>query len=567
MNKFKSMCLLVAGMAAALVSCKPEAGTLQDELKVTPGRPVTFEAENPEPVTFEVTTTAASWDCECPSWVTSEKKGNELVLTAETNTGSARTGELKVTAGNAEPVTVLLKQRKGETVTVNVTARFTAENGYQSQDLFIAPNDETNHELVLKYTLDSEFTEDASISVKVNDSYNYASGQNELPQEALATSLPLDMTIVKGQTEVTATVSIDASKLETSKRYVLPLIATSAAGNSENIDFQNNKVVYNITKSAQKDVKQLVCLEINDTNPLNLLEYKLEDGTYFVDAVVLFSGNIGWDAATQRGWFNKRTGEDVINGNIEHVVNEWETYLQPLHDAGIKVYMGLMPHHTALGFFTMSEYGCKTLATDIATMIRDCRMDGVFLDEEYCYEGGKGDLSSEWGSNPKNGNYFAYTIDKKMEELIPEYETDVVIYNYGWGTIGEDITEGGVTSTTPDYIDIVMNNYSASSDVPAGLTKKNVTGHSTELAQNGWCDEATARTVKDGGYGWMAWFGWNADETSPQYRSESKFSFRNVAKGCYGQDLQEPQYYYKKTKNSDGAFYPDKFPCTKDFIK
>ena len=46
--------------------------------------------------------------------------------------------------------------------------------------------------------------------------------------------------------------------------------------------------------------KQFFYFEVNDTNPLNALEFLTESGKYFFDHIVLFAANINWDPEKQR---------------------------------------------------------------------------------------------------------------------------------------------------------------------------------------------------------------------------------------------------------------------------
>lgn len=97
------------------------------------------------------------------------------------------------------------------------------------------------------------------------------------------------------------------------KEYLLPLIVRVE---TEGITVPESSahVVYLVkdgrtSLSADKGpdaVKNIVFFELGDANPLNALEFRLqESGKLFFDYVVLFSGNINYDPAENRVYFSR----------------------------------------------------------------------------------------------------------------------------------------------------------------------------------------------------------------------------------------------------------------------
>ena len=66
-------------------------------------------------------------------------------------------------------------------------------------------------------------------------------------------------------------------------------------------------------------VRTVLYYEVNDTNPLNALEYVLEEsGKLFFDEVVLFSSNINWNAETGRVYvYNNPNVQFLLDNNEE----------------------------------------------------------------------------------------------------------------------------------------------------------------------------------------------------------------------------------------------------------
>ena len=83
-------------------------------------------------------------------------------------------------------------------------------------------------------------------------------------------------------------------------------------------------------------------MEVNDANPLHNLCYTLKESKKYVfDQVILFSGNIN---------YNAEIGEvyNYNNENVQHLLDYKEKYLKPLQEKGMKVILGILGTMTAL---------------------------------------------------------------------------------------------------------------------------------------------------------------------------------------------------------------------------
>jgi hypothetical protein len=75
---------------------------------------IAFAATGNADVTLTVTTNAKEWDFTAPAWVTATKNGTTLVVNAVNNTGTARSGVIEFTAGEADPVEIAVSQAAPE---------------------------------------------------------------------------------------------------------------------------------------------------------------------------------------------------------------------------------------------------------------------------------------------------------------------------------------------------------------------------------------------------------------------------------------------------------------------
>lgn len=575
LHKFAGLALF---LSFGLVACEEkEVVNGTNTLSVEPSETITFKASGNKAVELTVITDAEEWEYTVPEWIDATREGDVLSVNAKDNDSEdSKAGRITFTAGNAKPVNISVLQES-----VDGTIDDGGDDG-DDEDLpekgpgisFKDQSDATDADLkigkettvVANMTVTLSEASDAAVTVEVSvdkdylAEYDYEHGTSStiLP-DGVATADAWTVTIPAGETSSAFSVSIDGSTLEYNTSYLLPLTIKVTEGEAT-VMKSASRVNYTIVRQNPKEVKQMVCFETNDVNPLNALEVKLEDGSYFFDAVVLFSGNFGWDAETQRVEFNSRTGEDVINKNNETLVAEWETYLKPLRDAGMKVYMGLLPHHTRAGITTLSEYGCEEFAKDMAQIIKDCQLDGVFLDEEYVGSDG-GPYDEKWFTPAAGGSYFAYQMSKQMDAVC-DWETEVVVYQFGL-SCGSTVEDGGVSHLPGEFVDICVCDYPSGPAYPYdGMTNKDCVYASRELnLGRGSITESVARSAKEQGYGWLMWFAYAPPQSTYKTSvetSNAESEFNSAAMGAYGQGIQPITHYYKK-QGDGGLLDPTRY--------
>lgn len=543
--------------AMTFASCEPKEGET-DTLSVEPSDAIVFQASDNEDVRLTVTTTAKDWEYTAPEWIKATREGDVLVVNVKENNTSedALLGRISFTAGTAEPVNVSVMQdglNGGGTVDPE-TVPATLLDASGNNDIRIEMAKELQVNAELKLTLSKASTENVEVRVAVDESYiseyDYIHGTSSviLPADVYSLSVGgTKLTIAAGETEVAVPFSFNGESLEFGIQYLLPLKAEVISGNASFLKNSDARVNYAVIRKSPRSCKQLCVMEFNDTNPLNVLTYKLEDGSYFFDALVLFSGNIGWYPEEDRVAFNKRQGETSINTNTTALVNDAEKFLKPIHDAGIKVYMGLMPHHTYAGLTNISNWGCVEFAKEMAEIAKDCYIDGFFLDEEYTGTHG-GPMSSQWkrtSSDNAYGNgesYMAYQLWKQASAVC-DWPIDVSYFQYGLGFGQVTDHEDNSVHHVSEFCNCVMANYGGAGRPYDDQTLAQCCGVSIECAR-GYSSSASAIKEKmDAGYGWgAAWFAWD-----PTNHRALKSLISETAELCYGSKLVEPAVYYKKT--------------------
>lgn len=638
--------LLLAGIGISCSDSGEDTAPVENKLRVEPSEALHFKAQANEDVVLTVTTDADSWGCTAPEWVLTEQNGNRLTVNVRDNaSGEVRTGELKFTAGNAEPVTIGIAQTIPEEEDDNVlevspmdpivfkasgneavvlTVSTDAEEGwtFTAPEWLTAEKSEDGKTLTVNAT-DNEMEEERSgeivfsagtaepvkIAVKqekpvpdrpdvhmtsmsgmnlveltdverskayqagVNvyldqapereytarvfvdegylDAFNSEHGKNckLFPAELVKFDFAADGTLkfTPGDYQFWSrmiTIDVTSSSLEAGVPYLISFYIESASDEFEITESCRVNYVLTLKEKEEiptydKTMRNIVFIETNDTNPLNALEFKLEDGTPFFDAVVLFSANIRYDSDSDDVYLH-------LNASCMELLVNKEYFLQPLRDAGMKVYLGLLGDHTPAGLANLSEAGARKYAEEVAQAVKQYELDGVNLDDEYTEL--SGNIESEWlekKESTRAAARLAYELKKAMKEIVP-WETDVCVFKYGYlSYIGEQHTFDG--QYPGDYVDLLVPNYNAHFPTPFfGMDKKDCAGFSVELSKTSpIVSTDNAHYIKDDGYGWCQWFNLN-----PLRNFDKMFDYANVVSPVwYGQKTVEPEYYYKKGDN------------------
>ena len=543
---------LAAFMVAAMATVSCTKATVQDTLSVQPSAALEFEATDNADVTLTVTTTADKWEFTAPAWVVAERVEGTLVLNVEDNAGAARVGRITFTAGNAEPVRVNVYQAApvqeetpdGPKVAVTLNNKADSDfyqltSGAQTLSVSVSVAEAAAEDIVVELALDLPY---------VNE-YAFIQGDSyaAIP-EAAVTFAATELTIAAGATESeTVELTVDGSALGFGQGYLVPLLAKVKSGAAA-FAMDAKRVNYIIMKANPRVTKQVVYLEVNDCNPLNILEYNLADGTPFFDAVILFAANINYDAVNDVVYLHN-------NPNVQALLDESETYIQPLRKKGIKVYLGLLGNHDAAGLAQLSAMGAKEWSKEVAEAVRTYKLDGVNLDDEYS---GYPDLNNPWfdSHSAYAASRLCYELKMAMKEAC-YWPTEVSVFE--WGAIYNlpaYTDENGVTHAQSEFLDWSCANYGSASYPYGDLTYANCSGASIQLNYGYYIYDDTLANIKEKGYGWVMWFAFDPSGTGGvnNNRVHSMNQFEKTAQSLYGQSMAQPEYVYNKL--GEGKYDP-----------
>lgn len=541
-------------MAVVAVAACNKAET-QDTLSVQPSAALSFEAQGNADVTLTVTASAGEWNYTAPEWVEATVSGQSLVVNVTDNAGAARVGRISFTSGNAHPVNVNVYQESpdgagnsegGVAATLNNDAEgevFYLTSGSVKGSVSVSLASPAAGDVVVELVLDPRYLEEYSFIT--GDAYAV------VPEEAV-TFGKTEVKIAAGETESESVeVVIDGAALGFGQGYLVPVMAVVKSGAAK-FATDTKRVNYIVMKANPRTTKQVVYLEVNDCNPLNILEYNLTDGTPFFDAVILFAANINYDAANDVVYLHN-------NPNVQALLDETETYIQPLRKKGIKVYLGLLGNHDAAGLAQLSDWGAHEWAQEVAEACRVYKLDGVNLDDEYS---GYPDLNNPWftSQSASAGARLCYELKMALKEKC-YWPTEVSYFE--WGALYDlpkVTTEDGVTHDQSEFVDWFCANYGSASYPYGDLGYANCSGASIQLNYGYTLNDSSINSIKNNGFGWVMWFAFDPSGTGSisNNRSHSMTQFKKAAQAFYNSEMAEPVCVYNKL--GEGKYDPTPYP-------
>ncbi len=332
-----------------------------------------------------------------------------------------------------------------------------------------------------------------------------------------------------GEVEMTITAGPD---LQADKTYAIPLMIHKESSDINIKDNTARHCIYLVKDmrgasdcfKGEDKVKGFLFFEVNDVNPLNAFSFELENGKLLWDVVVLFAANINYDAEAGRPRVQ-------CNPNVQYLLDNNETLLQPLRKRGIKVLLGLLGNHDMTGLAQLSKQGAKDFARELAQYCKAYNLDGVNFDDEYSKSP---DINNPALTYPSTEA--AARLCYETKQAMPDKLVTVFAYGQMYGVSSVD----GVDAK--EWIDIAVPNYGGSARPVGNMSYKQCAGAAIEfnLGISGLYSY-TANNLKSQGYGWFMGFAPNPTK----YRSV----FSSLYEGCpilYDSKLKEPSIYYKK---------------------
>ena len=573
-----------AGEATVSVPVRQSA---KDIVEVNPSGPLTFAWNASEGETLEVTTTADSWDAAVDTdgegWVTAQKEGTTLTISVEVNDSeSERSGKVTVSAGNAEPVEIKVNQT-GKPAPVN--GQLADQTSTDDPVRVTMKQGEAAYTVTPVLKLASALEDAGSMTLSydeaVVDTWNSYGGVpvcEKLPEGSY--TLPEEgFTIPAGQTDVQLPIEINLENLEYETSYMLVLKVQAKSDNIGDVSCGNDGLRYIITtakepaKPVDKTRKNLAILEVNDVNPLSVLEVKFTDGTPFFDGVVLFSSNIQYNA-------DGNYVELYHNPNVQTLLEQRDTYIKPLQDAGIEVYLSILGNHTPAWVSNLLPATAELFAAQVANAVKEYHLDGVFLDDEYrgTYSAGEYEdlfypYSTYYGNLEPQYSQFGYILKQALKTL--SWNPKVILYQ-----VNEEEWRQVHGTPVNEYLDLLIPDHNGTRAQYFGpsnmdIAKENMAyiswncrtygfGNAANTNLPGINNSAVSGSLEYGN--WVGWYNLNLDPTSGDgYFNWMNNTVRLMQFYAYyafdGAEIATPTGYYRKINPGvgDGQFDPNRY--------
>ena len=336
-------------------------------------------------------------------------------------------------------------------------------------------------------------------------------------------------------------VTIDAHEsLQAGVTYLLP-VAVRIPGDAVTLRSEESRCFYLVrdmrtlpTCDKGEGLPKGICfIETGDTNPLNVLSFELENGKLLWDAVVLFSANINYDREAQRCYIS-------CNKSVRYLLDNNETFIQPLRNRGIKVLLGLLGNGDEAGLSRLADHTARDFAAEIARYCKTYNLDGVNFDDEYS---GLADYTN-LAFTGENGRAAAGRLCYETKRAMP----DKLISVFLWASMFGHPEIDGVSAS--EWIDLAIRDYNQtfSHDWPRsiiGNEKRALISMEYRRNHGGSLTESVARAMLSDGYGWFMGFG-----PTPVDRGVPVFykAFDRLKGGpgiLYGSQLKAPTVFYK----------------------
>lgn len=339
-------------------------------------------------------------------------------------------------------------------------------------------------------------------------------------------AMPQDLVIIETGNGDTVNVSYKTAASLAMGKYAIPLSLKGSNVSKEKGSFL--LLVNDISKmpNCHKDngLQVISCMEVNDANPLYNLCFTLKkSGKYFFDQVIMFSGNINYDAATGRVY-------NYNNENVQHLLDYKEKYLEPLQQKGMKVILGILGNHDRASIMNLTEAGAKDFALELKSVMDAYNLDGIFFDDEYSNPG------NYPGFERNESSYNFSRLAYYLKQYAPDKLVEVYVYS-GTGSMTE------VNGKQPgEFLDYAIHDYGGMYDVSSsypGLSKKGMILGSSEFARGSKISAYNCQRIVEGGYGGTMIFSLAPEHTDLDCMNRIANAFYNdeiVQTGSYSKD-------------------------------
>lgn len=162
-------------------------------------------------------------------------------------------------------------------------------------------------------------------------------------------------------------------------------------------------------------------IEVNDTNPLNTMLYRMNDKP-FIDVTIIFAANIN-ASGTEPCLY--------LNDNVTEILNDNAKYVQPIRQDGGKVLLSILGNHQGVGFGNLSEANQEKFAEILAWAVEEYQLDGIDFDDEWAKYGENSNFPSS-----VSGSFSGLVLKlrEKLDARFPGVHKLITIFDIGYSS-------------------------------------------------------------------------------------------------------------------------------------
>ena len=144
-----------------------------------------------------------------------------------------------------------------------------------------------------------------------------------------------------------------------------------------------------VTRAAGDTPAPTAYIEVNDTNPLNVLMYRNADNTPFFKITKVFAANINDNGSEPCLYLNDNVTEVLVPSAGSTTTGHYK-YVQPIRQDGGKVLLTILGDHQGVGVANLTAANQAKFAKILTWAVEEYGLDGIDFDDEW----------SKYGENP-----------------------------------------------------------------------------------------------------------------------------------------------------------------------
>lgn len=176
---------------------------------------------------------------------------------------------------------------------------------------------------------------------------------------------------------------------------------------------------------GDKTPKVMMYIEVNDTNPLNTMLYRMNNEP-FIDITTIFAANIRANGSEPALWFNDNVTKILIP-DAGSTTTGYHKYVQPIRQDGGKVLLTILGDHQGVGVANLTTANQDKFAEILAWAVEEYNLDGIDFDDEW----------SKYGENPNfpssvsgSFNGLVSKLREKLDARFPNDHKLITVYRY-----------------------------------------------------------------------------------------------------------------------------------------